>query len=339
MSTSLLIQLNHKAASIATATIKDASLKIEIVDKDYGGARVLNFAPDGKGTFTAGLRLAEICMGGLGQVTLVPADGDDDLPLSRINVSTAHPLLACMASQYAGWPLEGEDFFAMCSGPARSLRGREKVLEEYDLIHSAKEATGVLETSQLPPISTVADFANQCSVAPEDVTLCLARTASIPGSIQVVARSIETTLHKLHELDFDLTKVKTGFGSAPLPPIAKDDLTALGWTNDAILYGAAVNLSVETTDEAITKIIDSVPSNASSDFGTPFAEIFNRYDQDFYKIDRMLFSPAKLTIYNISTGNAFKSGQIRNDILQSSYKILKSARAPSMIHHSDDVQA
>ena len=338
MSQSLLTQLNHSAAAIANAALKDASLGIEVVQGEYGGARVFNFAADGKGTLAAGLKLAEICMGGLGTVTLAPATGNDALRLPRVNVSTDHPLLACMAAQYAGWPLEGEDFFAMCSGPARSLRGQENVLKEYALIHTATEATGVLETNQLPPQGTVADFAKQCSVATENVTLCLARTASIPGTLQVVARSVETALHKLHELNFDLTTIKTGCGSAPLPTVAKDDLTALGWTNDAILYGATVNLSVETTDAAIEEIIDSVPSMASSDFGMPFSEIFNRYEKDFYKIDKMLFSPAQITIQNVTTGNTFQSGQVRDDILQSSYAVSVSDNAKPASPLSRDTQ-
>ena len=337
MSQPLLTQLNQNAAAIAAAALKDASLGIEVVE-GFGGAHVLNFSPDGAGTIAAGLKLAEICMGGLGQITLAPVVDDDALPLRRVNVSTNHPLLACMAAQYAGWPLEGDNFFAMCSGPARSLRGKESVLEDYALIHSAKEATGVLETNQLPPRSTVKDFAKQCSVATENVTLCLARTASIPGTLQVVARSIETALHKLHELEFDLATIKSGFGSAPLPPIATDDLTSLGLTNDAILYGATVKLFAKTTDEAIKKIIDSVPSMASNDFGTPFLEIFNRYERDFYKIDKMLFSPAQITIHNIATGNTFQSGQIRNDILQSSYQILQSNTPTSTTPHSNDPQ-
>jgi len=153
------------------------------------------------------------------------------------------------------------------------------------------------------------------------VTLCIARTASLPGTVQVVARSVETALHKLHELDFDLATVKNGFGSAPLPPIANDDLTSLGWTNDSILYGATVNLFVETTDAGIEKVIDLIPSMASSDFGTPFLDIFNRYDKDFYKIDKLLFSPAQIVINNMTTGRVFQSGKIRNDILRKSYSL------------------
>lgn len=319
MTQSLLTTLNRNASTIAAEALQDPSLGIEAVE-GYDGTSVLNFASDGKGTIPAGIVLAKICMGGLGEVSLTPADGLN-LPLPRVNVSTDHPLLACMAAQYAGWPLAGEKFFAMCSGPARALRGEEKVLIEYGLTHTADEATGVLETSQLPPKPTVEDFARQCGVEVAQVTLCIAPTSSLPGTLQVVARSVETAMHKLHELNFDLATIKKGTGWAPLPPVAKDDLTALGWTNDAILYGGHVELSVETTDEAIEKVIDSIPSKASADFGTPFLEIFESYDKDFYKIDKLLFSPAQIVINNMSTGRVFQSGEIRNDILKQSFSL------------------
>ena len=163
------------------------------------------------------------------------------------------------------------------------------------MIHTAAEAVGVLETSQLPPKSVVENFAKKCAVELENVTLCVARTASLPGMVQVVARSVETALHKLNELRFDLSTITSGSGFSPLPPLPQtpnDDLTALGWVNDAILYGAKVNLLVETTDQAIEKVIDDLPSNASADFGTPFLEIYHRYDKDFYKICLLYTSPS-----------------------------------------------
>jgi len=153
MTQSLLTTLNRRASVIALNALEDPSRGIDSV-AGYGGATVLNFASDGRGTISAGLMLAKICMGGLGEVSIASPDSLE-LNLPRVNVSTDHPLLACMAAQYAGWPLAGEKFFAMCSGPARALRGEEKVLIEYDLTHAADEATGVLETSQLPPMSVV----------------------------------------------------------------------------------------------------------------------------------------------------------------------------------------
>ena len=72
------------------------------------------------------------------------------------------------------------------------------------------------------------------------------KTASIAGSVQVIARSVETALHKMHEIGFDLTQVRSGFGIAPLPPVAADDLVGIGRTNDAMLYGGEVTLATST---------------------------------------------------------------------------------------------
>jgi methenyltetrahydromethanopterin cyclohydrolase len=139
--------------------------------------------------------------------------------------------------------------------------------------------------------------------------------------IQVVARSLETAMHKLHELRFDLSTVVSGSGVAPLPPLIADDLQALGWSNDAILYGALVTLWLDTSDQAIEAVLDRLPSNGSADFGVPFLEIFESYQRDFYKIDKLLFSPARVILNNMRTGNVFACGEIRPDILRGSFRI------------------
>ncbi len=116
-------------------------------------------------------------------------------------------------------------------------------------------------------------------------------------------------MHKLHTLKFDVRTIRSGIGSAFLPPIPKDDLVAIGRTNDSILYGGEVFLWVDTTDEAIEAVGPKLPSSASNDYGTSFLEIFHRYGGDFYKIDPMLFSPAMVTINNLATGSIFEFGK------------------------------
>ena len=295
------------------------SERLGICIERIGDSKVLDFAVDREGTTEAGILLSQICMGGLGEVEMLESIGD--LPLPQVRVKTDLPLLACIGSQYAGWPISHEQFFAMGSGPMRMPRGREEVLLAYKLKQQARRAVGVLECNEIPGEDVIQLMATECNVHPNELYLCVARTASYPGSFQVVARSVEVAMHKLHELKFDLNGVVAGTGFAPLPPVAKDDMTALGWTNDSMLYGAKVELTVETSDEAIERIFERIPSSSSSDFGTPFLEIFNRYDKDFYKIDKMLFSPAEIVITNRTTGGVFRFGEIRNDILKLSFGI------------------
>ena len=147
----------------------------------------------------------------------------------------------------------------------------------------------------------------------------MARTRSLAGSVQVVARSVETALHKLHFLGFDLKRIESGIGSAPLPPPAKSDLAALGRTNDAVLYGGRVTLWIRGDDESIEAIGPGVPSSASTDHGAPFAEVFERYGRDFYRVDPGLFSPAEVTFQNLDTGRTRAYGRIEPGVLERSF--------------------
>ena len=148
----------------------------------------------------------------------------------------------------------------------------------------------------------VAYLAEACQVFPERLTLLVAPTASQAGGVQIVARSVETALHKLSEIGFDLARVESGFGVAPLPPVAADDLAAIGRTNDAILYGGEVTLWVRGDDGELETLGPRVPSDSSPDHGQPFRAIFERYERDFYRVDPHLFSPAAVTFVNLDTG-------------------------------------
>lgn len=315
MMQSLAAKLNQRAENLCAQAMESADW-LDIRCSQVGKVRLLDFASQRVGQLNSGLLLAKICLADLATVRLTRGT---ELGLPMVEVHTDHPLWACIAAQYAGWPFSHNGFFAMGSGPARMARGEEELLLEYQLVHPTKEVVGVFEADRLPTESEAAEFLSQCNA--ERGSLCLARTASLPGAIQVVARSVETTLHKLHELGFDLRKIKSAFGAAPLPPIPADDLTALGWTNDSILYGAETTLWVDATDEEINQIGEQLPSCSSSEFGRPFLEIFDECGRDFYKIDRMLFSPAKAILQSLQSGNTFSFGRVRCDILTEAFRL------------------
>src|SRR5262245_50369985 len=218
------------------------------VSKSAAGTRIIDCGVKSPGGLEAGRLQAEICLAGLGRVTFSPGrTGDWIGPI--IAVHTDEPVAACMASQYAGWQITGDKFFAMGSGPMRAANGKEKLYDDIGFRERPNVAVGVLETSKLPPDEVCRRIAADCGVASDTLTLVCARTASIAGHVQIVARSIETALHKMHELGFDLKRVQSGMGFAPLPPTAKDDMAGIGRTNDAVLYGAMVTLSVVGDDD------------------------------------------------------------------------------------------
>ena len=310
--------LNARAWTLCDQLASEAQRLRVQVHVPPGQMRILDCGVQAEGGLEAGLKLAEICLAGHGRVQLTA--GSDDLPWPRILVHTDQPVLACMASQYAGWQLTAEGFFAMGSGPMRSAAACEELIKELGYQERPPRVVGVLESAKLPPVAIGDKIASACGVTPSDITLAVTRTASLAGALQVVARSVETALHKLHALGYELTRVVSGLGSAPLPPVAADDLTALGRTNDAILYGADVTLWVRDTDEAIQNLGPQLPSAASPAFGQPFLKVFEQAGRDFYKIDPHLFSPARVTLVNLRTGRLFRFGELRPDILRQSFE-------------------
>jgi methenyltetrahydromethanopterin cyclohydrolase len=312
--------LNERANELASLLAADAErIRVAVHALDCG-TRVIDCGVNAPGSLEAGRRLAEICLAGLGSVYVKPANEGKENG-HQVHVTTNAPVAACMASQYAGWEIKGNGFFAMGSGPMRAAAGREELFDTIDYRERPPVAVGVLEASKLPTESVSLDIAAKCGIEPERLTLLVARTASAAGTVQIVARSIETALHKLHVLGFDLTSITSGIGVAPLPPVASDDLTAVGWTNDAILYGARVTLLTNADDAALQDVGPRVPSSASPDYGRPFAEIFSRYGSDFYKIDPMLFSPAQVTFVNVANGRRYDYGQLAPELLIESFRI------------------
>jgi methenyltetrahydromethanopterin cyclohydrolase len=142
----------------------------------------------------------------------------------------------------------------------------------------------------------------------------------VAGTLQIVARSLETALHKLHDLHFDLHRIRRGSGRAPLAPVpARDDLAAIGRTNDAILYGGHVVLEVTGDDASLQDIGPRMVSRASADYGAPFSTLFERAGRDFYALDPSLFAPALVDLINVDTGRHHRFGGIAPDTVRASF--------------------
>ncbi len=324
------LELNERAIRLVESLVARATeYRIQVTEL-ASGARVVDCGIKAEGGLRAGVMLARVCLADLAEVSVVPgAAGELACPL--VQVFTDHPVAACMASQYAGWQisvdlLPGPDgkernYFAMGSGPMRAAAGREELFDKIGYRESSPVAVGVLETRKLPNEEVVRYICERAKVPPSGLSLLVAPTASQAGGVQIVARSVETALHKLHELGFDISRIVSAHGTAPLPPVAKDDLAAIGRTNDAVLYGGRVTLWVRGDDASMEAIGPKVPSSASPDHGVPFAKIFARAGGDFYKIDPHLFSPAEVTFCNPDSGSNFKFGRVEPDVLVRSFRL------------------
>ncbi len=312
------IELNQRAAALCTQIDAQAA-ELQVVRHSLPcGTTVLDCGVACAGGQEAGLLLARVCLADLAEVAIAPGT-TEQWPSEVVTVSTDHVVAACMASQYAGWEIKGEKYFAMGSGPMRAAAAREPLFDAIGYQEQPDVGVGVLESGKLPTDTICRDIAAKCGIAPDRLTLLVAPTRSPAGTLQVVARSVETALHKLHELGFDLLRIVSGRGTAPLPPIAEDDLVALGRTNDAILYGGDVTLQIHGDDPSLEAIGPQVPSSTSADYGRPFAEVLAGYNHDFYQVDPLLFSAAKITLNNVDTGNSFTFGELNYELLRQSF--------------------
>lgn len=315
----MTLSLNERALTLAEELLAQSDVAGVAGQTLANGVRVIDCGIDAPGGLEAGRFFAEICMGGLGKVNFshLTLDG---WWLPALTVYTDRPVLACMGAQYAGWQVNKKDYFAMGSGPARAMiRAEEKLYAEIGYTDPGRVAVLCLEGRTMPPPEIAAYIAERAGVSPEHLTLLIAPTASVVGGVQVAARVVETGLHKLHELGFDLHQILSGVGTCPLPPVAKSDIRAIGRTNDAILYAGQVHYTVRADDAELEQIVARVPASTSKDYGAPFYDTFKGYKFDFYQVDPLLFSPAEIFMTNVVSGRTFHAGQVNVDVLKKSF--------------------
>lgn len=292
------------------------------VEQDASGVNIIDAGINFHGGLEAGRLISEICLGGLGNVSLTHTNTAPQWPLS-VYVHSSNPVLACLGSQYAGWQLshgEGKDaFYALGSGPGRAASLREPLYKELAYEDKSDKVCLVMEVDKNPPSELLAKMSEQCGVEPKNLTIILTPTKSLAGVVQVVARVLETALHKAHELKFPLERIVDGAGSAPLCPPIPDFVQAMGRTNDSILFAGRVQLFVSGSDDDAKALANDLPSNTSKDYGKPFAKVFADAKYDFYKIDQMLFSPAQVSVTAMDSGNTYFGGEVNLDLLKESF--------------------
>ncbi len=312
------LSVNHLSAPLV-AELKSRADELRVgISTHETGCTIVDAGIEFHATAEAGRLIAEICMGGLGKVSLVQENRFDNRN-EAIFVSSENPVVSCLASQYAGWALSHEKFFSLGSGPARALANREEVFKDIGYQDKGAHSCLVLETDQVPPTPVIEKVLKDTGLDASGLTIILTPTTSVAGTVQIVGRVLEVALHKAHTLHFDLNNVVSGTGLAVLPPVNHDFMTAMGRTNDAILFGGFVELNVKGSDEAAEKLANELPSSASKDYGKTFGEVFKFYDMDFYKIDPLLFSPAQVRVKNIDTGKVFEAGKLNAELIAQSF--------------------
>jgi methenyltetrahydromethanopterin cyclohydrolase len=313
------LSVNQMAWKIAQKFIDNPEFYGVTISKSTAGATIIDAGVNASGGFEAGKKLTELCMGGAGKAQLgFKTYGEVSFP--SITVSSDHPAVAMLGAQFAGWRIKDGDSIAIGSGPVRALALKPKdVFEEIGYKDISDKAVLTLESNVLPSDALIEKVTIASNIQALNLIVVVAPTASVAGLTQVAGRVVEVGIHKLRTLGLSPKLIRFAMGYAPIPPLGKDFEVAMARTNDAILYGGTVYLTVDYDDEtALQTMVNQAPSMASKDYGKPFLQIFREADKDFYKIDHGLFAPAVLMINNAKTGRTFKAGQINPKVLAES---------------------
>ena len=306
---------NHQAFPLVEELIvRRELLRVEVHQQK--GVTVIDCGVHVQGGWEAGILLAGVCLGGFAQVGLHWLDFGG-LRWPAVEVATDHPIRACLASQYAGWPINEGHWEAMGSGPGRAIIHKGKLFKTLGYEdHFSETAILCLESELLPTDDIIVRLLEEFQCEAKNLFVLVAPTASQVGSIQIAARALETGLSKLMELGYDLNNIESGRGTCPLPPVANDHLSALGRSNDAILYGSTVLYNLRDDDELLKTLVKKIPFCSHREYGRLFLDVYNG---DFYDLDPLIFSPAEVWLSNLKSGSSFHAGILRPDILGESF--------------------
>ncbi|MHC1630770.1 MAG: methenyltetrahydromethanopterin cyclohydrolase [Methanotrichaceae archaeon] len=294
-------------------------LQVEVIELE-NGTIVVDAGVESQGGLGAGIYLSRICMADLADIQPVPCE-INGIPVPGVQVATDHPAISCMASQCAMWQIKVGNYFAMGSGPARALAKKTKDLyEALDFEEYSDVGILFLESSTLPDEEAANYISEACGINPTDLRLAVAPTDTVAGSVQVSSRVVETGLHKLYTMGFDITTLKSGWGRAPIAPIVGNATMCMGASNDAIIYGGETYYTVDFEPlEELVSFLKSMPSEASRDYGTPFYQTFRVHDFDFFKVDHNVFAPAKVVMNDLKSRRTLVSGRLNPDVLMESF--------------------
>lgn len=286
------------------------------------GATVVDMGIVCGGGYRAGILFVEATIGDMGHVAFGRFTlGKIDLP--SIDVYIDHPMESTLSTQFSGWKMKGRNLDGWInpigSGPARAIARNDIFSRSWDYQDVHHETVFAAQTVELPGEDVVQEICEACKVRPENVYILAARTGSLVGSIQVCSRTVEATGWRIIRKGFDPKKIITGMGTCPIAPPTRDELRAMDRVNTALLYGASVRYLVDSTDAEIEAVIDQLPFSASRRYGEPFLDIFEEGKRDFYIVDKDIHTIAGYEFTNIATGNTFRSGVLREDMLEQSF--------------------
>ena len=309
-----MFSVNKEAMKIVKKIIENKeALNVGVISLK-NGSTVIDMGINYPGGWKAAQHLTEITMGGLGLLNYgIYRLGELELP--QVNIYADKPVIACLSCQLSGWALpefkNDAGIVPLISGPVRAIVKEDKFAKLFSYQDKSEKVVVVLQDKVLPSEELTTYIAKKCKIEPENIFILVAPTGSLVGLVNVIARTLETSLWRLHELGFDINNVISAWGKAPLPPISKDEYTAMIRANTYIYYGGTAGFVVNCKDEDIERIIEDITLSpkTTKQYGIPFSKLLEEAGGNIFNMTEFCHNVTKVNFYNSFTGNTFVYGK------------------------------
>lgn len=316
-----MISVNEKAVKLAEEMVSNyEAYHLEI--HNICGATVIDAGVNAAGGWDAAKLVTEILFGGMNAISYETfPEKIGDMYYRSVHVSSDHVVLQQAGCNISGWELRPGEYAPVLAGPARTLARKPGDWLTHYSEYCDKYYKGVLtvEKNKLLSEDEVSELIEAVGIDARNLYIIVAASGSTVCSVEVAARILEQTLHRLREEKFNLNYIINAHGFCVIPPVIKNDLIAMGRLNDVLLYGGQSTFTVDCDDKDIEAVINKITSDKSIAYGRMFKDIYQENGCDFYKVPLDIYSPAKVLIINQRTGRIFKAGKFNLDILESSF--------------------
>ncbi|HHU31283.1 MAG: methenyltetrahydromethanopterin cyclohydrolase [Zhaonellaceae bacterium] len=315
-----MLSVNKRAMEIVQKIIAQADVLGVEVHRMDSGATVIDMGVKCPGGWRAASLFCEATLGGLGQVNYSIFDLDG-IELPQVEIYVENPAIALLGSQISGWPLNefknADGVVPLISGPVRAVVAKDMFAEPVPYRDSAEEVVVGLQDNRLPDERIIQSIADKTKLPPDKIYILVAATSSLVGSINVVSRTLETAIWRIHALGLDVNQIVAAWGKAPVPPISSDEFTAMVRTNTYTYYGGTVGFILNAEDSDIKEMLKKYPlaPYTCDYYGVPFRKLLEEAGGDIFNLDGFVHNVTKAVINNVKSGNIFVAGAVDKKML------------------------
>lgn len=316
------LSVNEQAMKVVGTIIDQAAALGVEVHRLPNGATVIDMGVACRGGWEAARLFCHATLGGLGRLEYGFYDLDG-LELPEVRVFIDDPAVALLGSQISGWPLNEMKNEAgvvpLVSGPIRAVAQRDKFSRAVAYRDDWPQLVAALQDTRLPDERLTEHMAGECGRKPSDLYVLVAPTASLVGAVNVVSRTTETAIWRLHTLGVAVDRIISAWGRAPLPPLTTDEYVAMVRANTYTYYGGTVGFFVDETDDVVRAAMRDFPlaPHTCPHYGVPFRRLLEDAGGDIFNVKGFVHNVTKGIANNVRTGNTFTTGSVDRRMLLS----------------------